>query len=142
MSFLKAIMNVRDAANLLGCTERHIEGLCCNGRLRGAKKKGGLWEIPLAAIQAYEREQPARLLVDKQLLYRVRDYLLIYYQFCGQEGLLIAQKIQDLKLRKRCDRSEISRLEDKLRGIIEYQGQVWSDFRRIESELSLEGATK
>ena len=77
MSFLKAIMNVRDAANLLGCTERHIEGLCCNGRLRGAKKKGGLWEIPLAAIQAYEREQPARLLVDKQLLYRVRDYLSI-----------------------------------------------------------------
>ena len=140
MNFSKAIMNVRDAANLLGCTERHIEGLCDNGRLRGAKKKGGKWTIPLGAIREYEKEQPARLLVDKRLLYRLRDYLLIYYQFCGQEGLQIAQRIQELKSRKRCDRSEISRLEDKLRGVVSYQNQVWSDFGKIESELSLEGA--
>jgi excisionase family DNA binding protein len=142
MSFSKAIMGVEDAARLLGVTCRHIEGLCDNGRLRGAKKKGSRWTIPLGAIQKYEKERPSRVLVDKQLLHRVRDYLLIYYQFCGQEGLQIAQRVQDLKSRKRCDLREISRLEDRLRGMVEYQGQIWSDFGRIESELSLEGASK
>ncbi len=139
MNFSKTIMGVEDAARLLSVTCRHIEGLCGNGRLRGAKKKCHKWLIPLGAIREYEKSQPARLLVDKQLICRVRDYLFLYYHFCGQEGVLIAQRIQDLKSRKRYNLREISRLEDKLLGIMEYQNRVRDDFGRIESELSLEG---
>ena len=138
MNFSKATMDAKDTANLFGVTERHIEGLCDNGRLRGAKKKGGKWVIPLAAVREYEKEQPSRVLIDAQLLRRLRGYLLIYFQFCGQEGLLIAQRIHALKARKRCDRSEISRLEDKLCGTVSYQNRVWSDFEKVESELLLD----
>jgi hypothetical protein len=137
MNFSKTTMDAKDAANLLGCTERHTEGLCDNGRLRGATKKGGEWVIPLSAVREYHRGQPSKVPVDIPLLYRLRDYLLIYYQFCGQEGLLVAQKLHALKSRKRCDRSEISRLEGKLCDSVSYQSRVWNDFEKIEAELLL-----
>lgn len=38
------------AAELIGCTKRHINNMCMNGELPGAYKKGYRWMIPMEAV--------------------------------------------------------------------------------------------
>lgn len=38
------------AAELIGCTKRHINNMCLNGELSGAYKKGYRWLIPMEAV--------------------------------------------------------------------------------------------
>lgn len=38
------------AAELIGCTKRHINNMCLNGELPGAYKKGYRWLIPMEAV--------------------------------------------------------------------------------------------
>ena len=38
------------AAELIGCTKRHINNMCVNGELPGAYKKGYRWMIPMKAV--------------------------------------------------------------------------------------------
>lgn len=42
-------MDVKAAADKWNLTERRITALCRNGRIKGTKKEGGLWLIPIRA---------------------------------------------------------------------------------------------
>lgn len=40
------LISIPDAAAALGQTERHLRRLCAAGRISGAVKDGGEWQIP------------------------------------------------------------------------------------------------
>lgn len=42
-------MRVKDAAKLWNLTERRVSGLCKEGKIKGAKKQGRFWLIPVDA---------------------------------------------------------------------------------------------
>ena len=44
---MKDMMFVKDAAKLWNLTERRITGMCKEGKIEGAVKQGGSWQIPI-----------------------------------------------------------------------------------------------
>ncbi|MGD1042192.1 MAG: helix-turn-helix domain-containing protein [Sedimentisphaerales bacterium] len=134
------ILNSKDAAELLGVGERQVMRLCKGGQFPGAKKCHGEWEIPLAVVQCYEREQLGKIRVDAKLILRVSNRLSLYLAIVGEEGRRIVAQIHALQFQSVLtdfDRLEIAKLEDKLRGINRYQGQIWSDFEKLGESLLL-----
>jgi len=50
--------NVYQAARELGCTSQWIRVLLAEGRLQGAEKIDGQWQIPAAEVEKRKRQEP------------------------------------------------------------------------------------
>lgn len=46
------VVGAREAAELVGKTERTVTGWCVDGKLPGAYRSGGTWMIPMEALRA------------------------------------------------------------------------------------------
>lgn len=62
---MRKYLRAKDAAELLGSTERHVRRMCESGSLKGARKNAGQWQVPttadvrLLAVDAIDQtEQP------------------------------------------------------------------------------------
>lgn len=47
------ILNPKEAAQKLNLSPRRIMGLCAQGKIEGAYKKGRFWQIPLSSLEKY-----------------------------------------------------------------------------------------
>lgn len=56
-------VSVEDKANKWGVTKRHVQTLCCQGKIAGAKKQSGVWLIPNNA----EKPTAKKLSIPNQL---------------------------------------------------------------------------
>ncbi len=45
------VLSVREAALLLGCSQKWVRDLLYERKLPGAQKKGMVWRIPLSSIE-------------------------------------------------------------------------------------------
>jgi len=51
-------LTIEKAAELMGCTKRHIRRMCIDGELPGAIKNGSYWQIPVTADLRLARSEP------------------------------------------------------------------------------------
>jgi excisionase family DNA binding protein len=56
MNSEKCYVDTRQAAKVLGYSERHVRGLSKQGLLKSTKT-GGRWKIPLSSIDEFQKQQ-------------------------------------------------------------------------------------
>jgi putative transposase len=61
-------LSVSDAAIRLGCSERHIQRMCIEGKLPGAGGEGGIWSIPVTAHLKLANDSIQKLTESGELL--------------------------------------------------------------------------
>ncbi len=57
-------ISIKKAAELLGCSGRHVKRLCVSGKLAGAVKVGGRWEIPVTADVRFTENEGTKEMDD------------------------------------------------------------------------------
>lgn len=60
-------MNVRQAVEKWGASERRIRVLCAEGKIQGAYREGHIWKIPVFAIKPEDRRYKAKESILSQI---------------------------------------------------------------------------
>ncbi|MHC4460915.1 MAG: helix-turn-helix domain-containing protein [Planctomycetota bacterium] len=135
MNSEKCYVDTRQAAKVLGYSERHVRGLSKQGLLKSTKT-GGRWKIPLSSIDEFQKQQKELVSREAQVFKLLKPYVLLYLGTVGQQIQEAGNETLELQAQPVVDdysKKRMGELQDKLEGLNRYYAKILTILKEAEA---------